>query len=96
MAAIEGAQFVLESDWLVGLLGAGIGLLGVLVSLFSALAWFVRATVGQAESRIEKAMAAIAQQVTDLNDRVGRLERQVDETIIPRQEKISRRLDVEE
>lgn len=86
MAAIEGAQFVLESDWVVGLLG-------VLVSLFSALAWFVRQTVANGIKELETRMSRdldeikthmandlteIKAHVQDVGERVKRLERKVD------------------
>lgn len=93
MAAIEGAQFVLESDWVVGLLG-------VLVSLFSALAWFVKQTVANGvkglETRMSRDLSELNGHLKDISSRVGRLERQMDETIIPRQERISRQLDTED
>lgn len=86
MAAIEGAQFVLESDWVVGLLG-------VLVSLFSALAWFVKQTVANGVEGLETRMSRdldeikthmandlteIKTHVQDMGERVKRLERKVD------------------
>lgn len=94
------AILTLESDWVVALLG-------VLVTMFSALAWFVRQTVSNVVKELETRMRLdlseihehlrqLTGHITDFNDRVGRIEHQVDETIIPRQEKISRRLDVEE
>ncbi len=83
------AQFMLESEWVMATIGA-------LTVMFSALAWFVKALVNQSESRIENSIGKVAQQVTDLGDRVTRLEHQVDDTIIPKQERIARKLEADE
>lgn len=87
------ATFVLESDWVIGLVG-------VMVAMFSALAWFVRQTVNngvkELESRMRSDLLELNGHLKDISSRVGRLERQVDETIIPRQERISRQLDTED
>ena len=83
------AQFMLESEWVMTTIGA-------LTVMFSALAWFVKALVNQSESRIENSIGKVAQQVTDLAERVGRLEHQVDDTIIPKQQRIIRKLDAED
>lgn len=96
MAAI----LTLESDWVVALLG-------VLVTMFSALAWFVRQTVSNGVKEPEARMRAdlseihehlrqLTGHITDLNDRVGRIEHQVDETIIPKQRRIAEKLDADE
>ena len=100
MAAI----LTLESDWVVALLGG-------LVSLFSALAWFVRQTVNNGVKGLEGRMSRdldeikthmasdlteIKAHVQDVGERVGRLEQQVDDTIIPKQERIARKLDTED
>lgn len=83
------AVFAIESDWITVAIG-------VAVAVFSLLAWFMKSIVGQAESRLEASIGKLAQQIIDLADRVGRLERQVDETIIPKQERIARKLDTED
>ena len=83
------AQFMLESEWVMATIGA-------LTVMFPALAWFVKALVNQSESRIENSIGKVAQQVTDLAERVGRLEHQVDDTIIPKQQRIIRKLDAED
>lgn len=82
MAAI----LTLESDWVVALLG-------VLVSLFSALAWFVKQTVANGVKGLETRMSRdldeikthmandlteIKAHVQDVGERVKRLERKVD------------------
>jgi len=96
MAAI----LTLESDWVVALLG-------VLVTMFSALAWFVRQTVSSGVKELDARMRSDLKDINaglgdlrghlrDISERVGRLERQMDETIIPRQERISRQLDTED
>lgn len=95
-----GAAVTLESDWVIALVG-------VMVTLFSALAWFVRQTVSsgvkESEARMRSDLAEIHNHlkeltghVTDIGDRVGRLEHQVDDTIIPKQERIARKLDAED
>lgn len=84
-----GAAFTLESDWIVVTLG-------VALAAFSVLAWFIKALINQSESRIESSIGKVAQQVTDLGDRVTRLEHQVDDTIIPKQERIARKLEADE
>lgn len=94
------AQFALESDWIMALLG-------VLVTMFSALAWFVRQTVSNSVKELEARMRADLKDINaglgdlrghlqDLNDRVGRIERQVDEKILPHQSRIARKLDAED
>lgn len=83
------AAFVLESDWVVASLG-------VALAGFSVLAFFIKALIRQSESRIETSIGKLATQLADLADRVGRLEHQVDETIIPKQERIARKLDAED
>lgn len=96
MAAI----LTLESDWVVALLG-------VLVTMFSALAWFVRQTVSNGVKELEARMRSDLKDINaglgdlrghlrDISERVGRLEQQVDDTIIPKQERIARKLDTED
>ncbi len=84
-----GAAFTLETDWIVATLG-------VALAAFSALAWFIKALIGQSEARIESSIRQVATQLTDLGDRVTRLEHQVDDTIIPKQERIARKLEADE
>lgn len=91
-----GAAVTLESDWVLGLVG-------IVVTLFSALAWFVRQTVSngvkELEGRIKSDLAEIHEHLrlltthlTDIGERMERVERQVDDTIIPKQTRIARKV----
>ena len=75
--------------------------------MFSALAWFVRQTVSSGVKELEARMRSDLKDINaglgdlrghlrDISERVGRLERRMDETIIPRQERISRQLGTED
>lgn len=71
--------------------------------MFSALAWFMRSISNSASADLERAMdedlsdikkdlAMIAEEIKDILRRTERLEKQVDETIIPRQQEIAKKL----
>lgn len=84
-----GEVITLSSEWIVASLG-------VTLALFSALAWFVRSTVTAAvrelETRMERELVEIKSHLTDVADRTRRLESQMDDTVIPRQADIARKL----
>ena len=79
----------ISSEWIAASLG-------VTLALFSALAWFVRSTVTAAvrelETRMERELVEIKSHLTDVADRTRRLEFQMDDTVIPRQADIARKL----
>lgn len=87
-----GEVITLSSEWIVTFLG-------VSLALFSALAWFVRSTVTAAvrelETRMERELVEIKSHLTDVADRTRRLESQMDDTVIPRQADIARKLDAD-
>lgn len=71
--------------------------------MFSALAWFMKSISNSASADLERAMdedlsdikkdlAMIAEELKDILRRTERLEKQVDETIIPRQQEIAKKL----
>ena len=71
--------------------------------MFSALAWFMKSISNSASADLERAMdedlsdikkdlAMIAEELKDILRRTERLEKQVDETIIQRQQEIAKKL----
>lgn len=71
--------------------------------MFSVLAWFMKSISNSASADLERAMdedlsdikkdlAMIAEELKDILRRTERLEKQVDETIIPRQQEIAKKL----
>lgn len=96
MQSVLAAEVVLNTDFITVVVV-------VFGMMFSALAWFVKSISNSAsadlESRmdedlsdIKKDLAMIAEELKDILRRTERLEKQVDETIIPRQQEIAKKL----
>jgi ABC-type enterochelin transport system permease subunit len=90
------AEVVLDTDFIMVVVV-------VFGMMFSALAWFMRSISNSSSAELENKMeedlaeikrdlAMISGSIKDLLHRTERLEKQVDETIIPKQQEIARKL----
>lgn len=96
MQSVLAAEVVLNTDFITVVVV-------VFGMMFSALAWFMKSISNSASADLERAMdedlsdikkdlAMIAEELKDILRRTERLEKQVDETIIPRQQEIAKKL----
>lgn len=96
MQSVLAAEVVLNTDFITVVVV-------VFGMMFSALAWFMKSISNSASadlenrmdedlSDIKKDLAMIAEALKDVLRRTERLEKQVDETIIPRQQEIAKKL----
>lgn len=96
MQSVLAAEVVLNTDFITVVVV-------VFGTMFSALAWFMKSISNSASAELEnrmdedlsdikKDLAMIAEELKDILRRTERLEKQVDETIIPRQQEIAKKL----
>ena len=96
MQSVLASEVVLNTDFITVVVV-------VFGMMFSALAWFMKSISNSTSADLERAMdedlsdikkdlAMIAEELKDILRRTERLEKQVDETIIPRQQEIAKKL----